>query len=103
MSKRFSTSARLGFTVLNLFQFGLIIASGVFRKKAWLTSDYVTDIPLPSPALTTSNWLFIAWLASIALAALWAIKDKNSRLIICLVNLIVFPSLQFFWFLSYAG
>ncbi|MEN9659911.1 MAG: hypothetical protein RL571_3376 [Pseudomonadota bacterium] len=89
------------YVLLVVLQAAFIFSSGVFRRRAWKLAD-IDDLLLPSQFLSTSNWLFLLWLATIACIGLIAAKDKENRLVLVLFPIVILPSIELMWWIFYS-
>jgi hypothetical protein len=82
---------------IGLLQLLLIFLSGWLRRSSWWQFDFAEDAWLPGIQL--SFYCLAAWLATIATAIRFAVRDKANRSMIVLLLVLLLPSIELLaWF-----
>ncbi|MQR02355.1 hypothetical protein [Glaciimonas soli] len=93
MKKRYFTLA--------LFQLLLIVLAAILRRYSWAEIDSQAEDGMGAYSLTMkfSMYMLFAWLATIFISMVFAIKDTKNRAMIILFLVLLLPFFEFWgWF-----
>ncbi|EYS94824.1 hypothetical protein CF68_23975 [Cupriavidus sp. SK-4] len=86
--------------VIAIAQSVIIAGSAILRRRSWGELDFPASDPHRPSLLDISGYLFLLWLASIAVAAILAMRDKPNRSRVFLLLVVLLPFLEFWgWFI----
>lgn len=85
------------YIALGICQFALILLSGWIRRGAWSEIDFGGGAL--SPSVQLSFYCLAGWLATIAIAIWFSLRDKINRSMIVLFLVFLLPSIELLsWF-----
>lgn len=85
------------YIALCICQFALILLSGWLRRGAWREIDFGGGTL--SPSVQLSFYCLAGWLATIAIAVWFSLRDKINRSMIVLFLVLLLPSIELLsWF-----
>lgn len=85
---------RFRYVAIDATQFALIAISGLLRRVCFSEIDFAEGQPM-SPTLRASFYAFLLWFFTIVLTSALAVRDKENRIPVVLLLVILLPFVEF--------